>query len=133
MKAVSVESPLGFDPTNVTVIGAHWNDPARLVGITETDGAMSRYVDVSPSVTRILGYTREEILEMHPGDLVVEQQTASSMLEQLARGEAVRRFIGLRHKDGYVVTTAVNAYLRQIGPRKLVISISEPIRLPGLG
>ena len=129
--AMSEARALEFDPTSISVIGDLWNDPTRLVAIAETDGTISRYVEVSPSFTRILGYSREEVLAMRPGELVIKQELASSMVEQLARGEAVRHVIGLRHRDGYVVTTTVTAYLRQIATRKLVIGISEPIGTPG--
>jgi PAS domain-containing protein len=119
--------PLGFDPTSVSGIRDLWNDPTRLIGITETDGTTSRYVDVSPSCEQILGYTRAEILAMRPGDLVDNPGDARHALDGLAGGIPIRTTIGLRHRAGYVVTTVITARLVQIATRRLVISISEPI------
>jgi hypothetical protein len=52
----AVPEPLRFEPTSISLIGELWNDPRHLVGITETDGATSRYVDVDPAATSILGH-----------------------------------------------------------------------------
>jgi hypothetical protein len=68
--------PLGFD-TSGSEISDLWNDPTRLIGITETDGTTSRYVDVRLSCEQILGYTRDEILAMRPGDLVYAEGSAA--------------------------------------------------------
>jgi PAS domain S-box-containing protein len=119
-----------FDPTSFSLIGDLWNDPQRLIGITETDGTTSRYVDISPSCERILGYGREEILEMSPGALVANREEVAEILADLAERRSLRFMVQLRHKDGYLVTATIRAHVHVVANRQLVITISEPVRPP---
>jgi PAS domain S-box-containing protein len=119
-----------FDPTSFSLIGELWSDPDRLIGITETDGTTSRYVDISPSVERILGYTREEILRMSPGELVVDREEVAEILDELAQQTSLRFVVQLRHKAGYLVTATIRAHVHVVANRQLVITISEPVRPP---
>jgi PAS domain S-box-containing protein len=119
-----------FDPTGFSLIGDLWSDPERLIGITETDGTTSRYVDVSPSVERILGYTREEILRMSPGELVASREEVAQILGDLADRTSLRFTVQLRHKNGFLVTATIRAHVHVVANRQLVITISEPIPPP---
>jgi hypothetical protein len=76
---------LGFPATSIELIGDLWDDPRRLVAISESDGVTASYVEVNPASTRILGYTREEIHAMRPGDLVDDPAAVGPSSQSLPR------------------------------------------------
>jgi PAS domain S-box-containing protein len=121
---------LGFAPTSIRLIGETWNDPRRLVAISDIGGTTSAYVDVNPASTRILGYTRDEFLEMRPGDLLDDPQKVAGMLAELAEGHPVRATVDLRHRDGHRVRVTIWVYRTRVGDRELTITISHPIDEP---
>jgi PAS domain S-box-containing protein len=67
-------------------------------------GPDGKYLDISPAVERLLGYTREEMIQKKAGDLLHRRDlwlaNAQPIFEQEGswRGEAE-----LRHKDGHLV------------------------------
>jgi PAS domain S-box-containing protein len=124
-----------FEPTSVLLIGELWHDERRLIGITETDGVTSRYIDISPGATSLLGYTRDEILAMRPGDLVANPDDVTPMVAELTerqtpKDEPVRMKVALRHKEGHLVDATINAHRAFIATREVVITISEPVETP---
>jgi PAS domain-containing protein len=120
--------PLEFDPTSISEIGDFWNEPDRLVGIAETDGTKHWYLDIAPSCVRILGYTRSELMAMHPADVVESTPEVDALPEQLAVPPAWLRFTArLRHKKGHVVTVTARARACVVGNRQLVLLISDPV------
>jgi PAS domain S-box-containing protein len=120
-------SELGFDPTRVELIGDPWLGPRRLVAIYETNGSNAAYVDVNPAATQILGYTREELPALRPGDLLHDRSEADPVLAELDEGRSVRVTVRLRHKSGYLVGTTIRVYRVFIGTRELNVN-GEPIR-----
>jgi hypothetical protein len=71
---------------------------------------------------------------MRPGDLVVNQEEVVTIVAPLAerptaKDEPVRFTVGLRHKEGHIVTAAISAHRALIATREVVISISDPISL----
>jgi PAS domain S-box-containing protein len=130
-KGVTTEArPLEFDPTSISVIGDHWNEPDRLVGIAETDGTRHWYLDIAPSCERILGYTRDELMAMSPADVVESTPEVDALPGRLAKSPAWLSFPArLRHKQGHLVTLTVRAQARVIGNRRLVLLVSDPVPL----
>jgi PAS domain S-box-containing protein len=65
-----------------------------------------RYVDVNPAATALLGYTREELLQMRIPDISAhEEGWAEELFDQFAREGFWRGEFDLRRKDGTVVPT----------------------------
>jgi PAS domain S-box-containing protein len=105
---------LGFSSTRIELIGELWNDPTRLVA--------------NPATTRVLGYSREAMLGMRPGDLVVEPLDVAPLLAELAAGRSVGGLrVKLRHKDGHVVAVRLRIHRTRVATRELNITISEPL------
>jgi PAS domain S-box-containing protein len=73
--------------------------------ILVTDDEM-RYVDVNPAATDLLGYTRDELLQMHIPDISpYDTHTVAEMFDQFAREGFWRGEFDLRRKDGSIVPT----------------------------
>ncbi len=70
-----------------------------------TDEQM-RYVDVNPAATDLLGYTREELLQMRIPDIsAYDAETVTEMFGQFAQDGFWRGEFDLRRKDGTIVPT----------------------------
>jgi PAS domain S-box-containing protein len=113
--------------TGIALIGDLWNDPRRLVAISESNGTTARYVDVNPASTQILGYSRDEFMAMRPGDLVEHPHDVAPLLAELAENRSIRLTVKLRHKDGHLVTAPIRVHRARVATRDLNITISEPI------
>lgn len=68
------------------------------------------YVDVNPSGCAMLGYTREELLQLRPIDLIApdELETKPIRSEAMAAGKPVIVERHLLRKDGSVITVEIN-------------------------
>jgi PAS domain S-box-containing protein len=64
--------------------------------------AQSCYLDANPSVCRMLGYTRDELIRLGPSDIVVQYQhgEVDAALDVIRQGQAYNRELHFRRKDG---------------------------------
>ena len=94
----------------------------------------SRVLDANRQACESMGYTRDELTEMHPSDF--DPDLTSSMLEEIHRkheaGELVMFRTRHRRKDGTVFPVEVRSQAFREGGRRLSVSlvrdISEQIR-----
>ena len=70
------------------------------VVVFDEDG---RYLAANQFLCDLLGYTREELLDMRLGDLAVDRDEAFTQYEQVATGDRPRSVTRARCKDGRVV------------------------------
>lgn len=71
----------------------------------------SRYLDANPSICRMLGYSRDELIGMHASDIVVQSEIPhieSALHAIKARSDYLREWL-LRRKDGSVFSAEIIA------------------------
>ncbi len=77
----------------------------------DSDGT---YTYVSPAVTHILGYTREELIGKSPFDLMPPEEAArvsGLVREAMAEGKALVHLLNFnRHRDGHLVALETNGF-----------------------
>jgi len=73
--------------------------------------ARSYYVDANPSICRMLGYTREELIGLHASDIVVREEhpEVNVALDVIHAGQAYHRELRFRRKNGTVFPADVMA------------------------
>lgn len=104
------------------------NDAIHLHEIRD-DGLPGRYIDVNVVATRMLGYSKEELLTMTPLDLVTgyhSRPLAELAVELQTLGQAVFE-TEHRRKDGSIVPVEIHAHVVFIRGRKVVLSIIRDI------
>jgi PAS domain S-box-containing protein len=71
----------------------------------------SYYLDANPSVCRMLGYPREELIGLHASDIVVHEEhpEVTVALDVVHGGQAYNRELRFRRKDGSVFPAEVMA------------------------
>ncbi len=76
-----------------------------------TSGKNSRFIEVNPALTDILGYdSRDDLLASDVSDIYVNQEDQYSILEKINRnGYARSEEIRLKRKDGSVFTASLSA------------------------
>ncbi len=96
--------------------------------------AGGRYRDVNPAASALLGYSREELLNLSILDLVPDKpearETVLAQFQELKRDGVWRGLIRLRHKDGQLLDVDLNAI--EIEPNRylgIVRDISTRVRL----
>lgn len=74
------------------------------VFISDVEG---NYLDVNEAGCRLVGYTREELLDMHVFDLFPKEAQADFLknLPNVLSGQALRSEGALIHKDGFIINT----------------------------
>src|SRR5215212_4614757 len=93
---------------------AHWPDPVLVF-----DSDSQRYIVVNDAAARLLGYSRDEILGLLPGDLSHpdDAREIPAVVAQAEREGSVRRPWRARCKDGSIVQTEMTLTRRRIDGR----------------
>jgi PAS domain S-box-containing protein len=104
------------------------NDSIELNEV-RTDGLPGKYVEVNEVACRMLGYSREELLERGPLDLTTtyHNRCLASIGDDLANTGHSRFETEHRAKDGRIIPVEVNAHLVTIGGAKRVLSVVRDI------
>ena len=86
-------------------------------------------VDVNKQASEGLGYSRDEILGMHPGDFdaALDQSLIARVEERVNRGETVTFETLHRRKDGTLFPVEVRARQFQHGSRRFRLSLARDI------
>ena len=106
----------------------HTND-AIIVHTLTPDGLPGPNVEVNQQACHMLGYTREELLNLSAGDVVPESAAGSipeKVAELLANGRATFETQN-RRRDGSIVSVEVSAYLYSEDGQQFVVSIVRDI------
>jgi PAS domain S-box-containing protein len=116
---VSVAEPL----IQATLIGeAVDNGPAAIFVADEN----TRYVAVNAFACELLGYTREELLELSVHEIAPSDPVADSF-EQLGRSGALRGHSILRRKDGGDVAIEWAASRTTVAGMEFFVSVGTPV------
>lgn len=79
--------------------------------ITSNDGVL---LDISPSIQRHAGYTREELLQKHVEGFYLNKDDRKEFLTGMQRrGEVIDFETRMKAKDGRIIHTAINAQFRR--------------------
>ncbi|MBI2328117.1 MAG: PAS domain S-box protein, partial [Chloroflexi bacterium] len=87
------------------------------------------FVYVNEATCRMLGYSRDELLQMNLRDVLSPEyakRVAARRKEVEAKGEAIFESVSL-HKDGTLIPVEVHARLLESGMRKFFLSVSRDI------
>jgi PAS domain S-box-containing protein len=103
------------------VVGDLWNSPTTPIAVLEAD---RQYTDVNDAFCALTGYTRDEMLTMHAGDLtVLAGLPVASIFEKVARHWSATAKLRLRRKDGCCINVTVRAYRCAMAGKHLVVAI----------
>ncbi len=106
----------------------HANDAIH-VHETDENGVPGHFIDVNEVACHRLGYTREEMLQMQPFDIVTEyyEPPRAEVLERMrVRGHA-RFETEHRRKDGGIVPVEVNAHVVKMQSRLVTVAVVRDI------
>lgn len=98
------------------------NDPVVIHGLE--DGLPGKIVEVNSAAVEMFGYSREELLTMHPMDIQEgprPEVAAEIVKQQVATGSATLTG-GVRRKDGRVVPVEIRGRVFELRGKPLVIS-----------
>ncbi len=86
------------------------------------------YIDVNPAASTLLGYSREELLQMHVSEIsnTSPEQTAK-MFEDFVAQSHWRGELELRRKDGTIVPTEGQATLIKLPHTSLFVAVTRDI------
>jgi len=104
------------------------NDGIELHEIDD-NGLPGKYVDANEVSCRMLGYTKEELLQLSPLDISAEYHSIPLTEignQLLAKGSVIFETVH-RKKDGGTVPVEVNAHVVEIGGKRLVLSVIRDI------
>lgn len=88
--------------------------------------AEMRFHAVSDGACALLGYTREELVQLTVPDIVVERREAESRYAQFVREGLQRGEITLRRKQGELVTAIYEASETVVGGVQYYVSVLIP-------
>lgn len=106
----------------------------RLVGEAVASGgyvvlvadAEMRFVAASDGACALLGYTREELVQLTVPDIVVERREAESLYAKFVREGLQRGEITLRRKRGELVKAIYEASETVVGGMQCYVSVLIP-------
>src|SRR5688572_17638179 len=112
VERTSLASPT--DLSSLEQLVAHWPDAVLVY-----DSDIQHYVIVNDAALRLVGYTRDEMLRLQPGDLSHPEDAVEipAVIAQAARDGSVRRPWRARRKDGSIVETEMTLTRREIDGR----------------
>jgi PAS domain S-box-containing protein len=85
-----------------------------------------RFIAASDGACAVLGYAREEILELAVPDIVVERRAAESLYADFLRDNLQSGDITLRRKDGTLVDSTYEATATSVAGRPYYVSVLLP-------
>ena len=105
-----------------------------LVGEAVSDGGYAflvadeemRYLAVSDGACALLGYSREELLDLRVPDVVVETD-AASLYSEFLRERSQQGLITLRRKDGEEIVATYDARAARVGGLPYYVSLLTPL------
>jgi len=100
------------------------------LGMTITDLADGKYMEINDAFVRIIGYDREEMLGKTAMDagILPDEAVRSVLVERLGRGESIREeSIELRTKSGKMITVELSAEVIQIQGRQRLLSLVRDV------
>lgn len=106
----------------------------RLIGDAVASGgyvvlvadAEMKFLAVSDGACALLGYRREELLELTVPDIVVERRQAESLYAKFVREGLQRGEITLRRKDGATIEATYEASETQVAGMHYYVSVLIP-------
>jgi PAS domain S-box-containing protein len=131
-KEKKVEKQLQKDEELLHVLFETSDDNVMLSSICP-DGEPGAFVDVSQSACDTFGYSREEMLKLHPDDIVqsYNRDEIIRVTHRLLTEGRVEYEVLARRKNGTVLTCQVKAYRINAGGRPLILTVSRNITNAG--
>ncbi|WP_414469009.1 PAS domain S-box protein [Methanobacterium sp. ACI-7] len=101
-----------------------YNNDAIIIADTET----GKFVDVNNKVEELTGYSKEELLNMHAGDLTAEEKKSYNLKQfDLMKNSSIRIETELLRKNGEVVPIEISNAILKIGNKKYVQGVFRDI------
>ncbi|OKY77093.1 MAG: Signal transduction histidine kinase with PAS and PocR sensory domain, partial [Candidatus Methanohalarchaeum thermophilum] len=104
------------------------NDAIYLHDLTE-EGMPSEFIEVNDVACEMLGYSREEFLEMSPRDIDSSEKAdeVPEVMEKLFNEGDVRFEMKHQAKDGTKIPVEINSHLLELEDEKRVLSVARDI------
>lgn len=106
-----------------------FNQATDMLSLTELndEGIINGYIEVNKTASKRLGYSKEELLNMSPLDLYLDNSTIKKMVsELLEKGYSIAENIQIT-KDGMQIPVELNTHLFKLKGKNVVLSISRDI------
>ena len=100
-----------------------------MLSLTELkdDGTIKKYIEVNKAASKRLGYTKDELLNMGPLDLYLDNSSIVGMVsEMLEKGYSIAENVQIA-KDGRRIPVELNTRLFKLRGKNVVLSISRDI------
>jgi PAS domain S-box-containing protein len=108
-----------------TLLGEALMSGRSAVLVTDDEG---RYLAVNDSATELLGYSRDEIVELNAHDVSMSsEEEIAEVYAMLSRTRSLQRTARLRRKDGVVGTIGYVALESVVAGLPVVVSVTAPI------
>ena len=93
----------------------------------EDDGTIKKYIEVNKAASKRLGYTKDELLDMGPLDLYLDNSSIVGMVsEMLEKGYSIAENVQIA-RDGRRIPVELNTRLFKLRGKNVVLSISRDI------
>ena len=104
------------------------NDAIRVHEVSE-DGTPGRFIDVNVMACRMLGYTREEMLQRQPSDISTGyfDPPFPKVLESLRTTGWAKFMAEHLHRDGTIIPVEINAHLVNLQGKQMTIAVVRDI------
>lgn len=125
---VEVEEALRHSERRFRLLMDASSDAVFLYGFQE-DGRPATFTEVSHAACSLLGYAREELLTLGPGDLVIPQgpEDLSTLPQMLRHPSPHLQEIQYRGRDGRIIPLEINRRLIQVDQKPMVLAIARDI------
>lgn len=100
-----------------------------MLSLTELkdDGTIKKYIEVNQAASKRLGYTKDELLDMGPLDLYLDNSSIVGMVsEMFKKGYSIAENVQIA-KDGRRIPVELNTRIFKLRGKNVVLSISRDI------
>jgi PAS domain S-box-containing protein len=104
------------------------NDAIRVHEVSE-EGTPGRFLDANEMASRMLGYTREEMLQMQPCDITTGyyDPPLPKVFETLRATGCTKFETEHRHKNGSIVPVEINSHIVNLQGKRMTIEVVRDI------
>lgn len=103
---------------------------AAFVHQPSQEGLPGKFIEVNEAACRLLGFTRNALLKMNPGEIVLWEKagvTPAGIMQRLQREKRIILETAFRHKDGHEIPAEVHIHLFELEDKPTVLTLARDI------
>ncbi len=104
------------------------NDAMYIHNLTK-EGMPGRFVEVNSTACKMLGYTREELLDMSPKEIDAGEKSKkmAAIMEKLVRAGSMKFEMTHQSKDGKCIPVEIHSHIFKLDGKDRVLSVARDI------